>query len=480
MRGNVSHSVYTPVVAGISVAFTSPAGISAEASGAASPDGTPLTPDSMFQAGSVSKAVTAYAAHRLAAEGRLDLDADVNEILASWQLPRVREWRPGVTVRDLLAHMAGVSGSWGEGTARGEPVPGLLEILTGSAAAPPVAFEALPGLTWSYSDGGDLVVAQVICDVTGLAFAEAMAELVLEPVGMTASTFRQPLPSSLESAAAWGHHGGEPVPGGWRNQPDTGAVGLWTTPSDLVRFARAVSADRSVEMLRPHPAEPRMGSGVFLATSDRGVRWWSHSGLVTGYASLLACTGGFAVAIMSNDSQAEDLIGELFRDVAVSRGPGPVELTNLFGESIRRWIEMTARQDRFTGTYVLPWGADVHVTAPMGQHAPELHLTLPPEATPRQIRDACEAWLRDEVSRRIEDALLRCTAHRIALPRWRLSFSENDHWAKLEPDGVLRFHWRLIEQAPEVIEQVVARAAAALPVAAANGDLFGLPAGKGA
>ena len=83
-------SIYTPVVAGISVAFTSPAGISAEASGAASPDGTPLTPDSMFQAGSVSKAVTAYAAHRLAAEGRLDLNADVNQILTSWQLPRVR------------------------------------------------------------------------------------------------------------------------------------------------------------------------------------------------------------------------------------------------------------------------------------------------------------------------------------------------------------------------------------------------------
>ena len=394
-------------MAGISVAFTSPAGISAEATGAASPDGTPLTPDSMFQAGSVSKAVTAYAAHRLAAEGRLDLDADVNEILTSWQLPRIGDWRPAVTVRDLLAHMAGVSGSWGEGTARGEPVPGLLEILAGTAgtaaaapaapaaptpSAPPVTIAALPGLTWSYSGGGYLIVAQVICDVTGLAFDEAMAERVLEPVGMTASTFRQPLPSSLEPAAAWGHHGGEPVPGGWRNQPDTGAVGLWTTPSDLVRFARAVSADRSVEMLRPHPAELRMGSGVFLATSDRGVRWWSHSGLVTGYASLLACSGGFAVAIMSNDSQAEDLIGELFRDVAVSRGPGPVELTNLFGESIRRWIEMTARQERFTGTYVLPWGADVHVTAPMGQHGPELHLTLPGQPPVRLLPATAHRW----------------------------------------------------------------------------------------
>jgi hypothetical protein len=131
---------------------------------------------------------------------------------------------------------------------------------------------------------------------------------------------------------------------------------------------------------------------VFLATSDRGVRWWSHSGLVTGYASLLACTGGFAVAIMSNDSQAEDLIAALFSDLAVSRGPGPVELTNLFGESIRRWIEMTARQDRFVGTYVLPWGAHVQVTAPMGQHGPELHLTLPGQPPVRLLPATPHRW----------------------------------------------------------------------------------------
>ena len=80
---------------------------------------------------------------------------------------------------------------------------------------------------------------------------------------------------------------------------------------------------------------------------------------------------------MSNDSQAEHLIAEVFRHVAAKYGPGPAELTNLFGESIGRWIEMHADQDHALGTYVLPWGATVQVTAPMGQHAPELHLTLP-------------------------------------------------------------------------------------------------------
>jgi CubicO group peptidase (beta-lactamase class C family) len=382
----------TDQVAGLSVAFTVPSGIRAEAFGVAVTGGTSLTPDVMLQAGSVSKAVTAYAAHRLAAQGCLDLDVDVNEILTSWRLPRVGQWQPAVSVRGLLAHVAGVGSGWGEGTARGEPVPSLLEVLAGTADTPPVVMEALPGLGWAYSGGGYLIVAQVICDITGLAFDEAMAELVLDPAGMTGSTFVQPLPALLEDAAARGHHGREPVPGGWRNQPDTGAVGLWTTPADLVRFAHVVSADQSVQMLHGHPVEPRMGGGVFLTAAEDGVRWWSHSGLVTGYTSLLASTDSFSLAIMSNDSQAEGLIAEVFRHIAAEYGPGRVELTNLFAESIRRWIEMTADEDSAIGSYILPWGATARVTAPMGQHAPELHLTLPGQLPVRLLPVAPRRW----------------------------------------------------------------------------------------
>src|SRR5260370_39312758 len=106
-----------------------------------------------------------------------------------------------VSVRGLLAHVAAVSSGWGDGSARGEPVPSLTEVLAGTATVPLVALEALPGLAWSDSGGGYLVTAQVICDVTGLPFDEAMSELVLGPVGMAASTFRQPLPASLGHAA---------------------------------------------------------------------------------------------------------------------------------------------------------------------------------------------------------------------------------------------------------------------------------------
>ena len=104
----------------------------------------------------------------------------------------------------------------------------------------------------------------------------------------------------------------------------------------------------------------------------------------------------------------------------------------------------------------------------------DLHVTLPPEATPLQIRDACEAWLRGEAAAAIGAALARQAA-RLGRPAppWRLSFAARSHWAGADRDGLLRFHWRLIEQPAAVIDQVVGRALAALLPAPAEADLFG-------
>jgi hypothetical protein len=103
----------------------------------------------------------------------------------------------------------------------------------------------------------------------------------------------------------------------------------------------------------------------------------------------------------------------------------------------------------------------------------ELHLPLPPAATARQIRDAAESWLRDEALRRFAAECQKSTpAGRIVL-----TFGKHSDWVKREGD-VLRCHWRLIEQPPAVIEQVLGRAQAALQAAARReapcADLFAL------
>lgn len=104
-----------------------------------------------------------------------------------------------------------------------------------------------------------------------------------------------------------------------------------------------------------------------------------------------------------------------------------------------------------------------------------LHLPLPPAATPRQIQDGVEAWLRREATRLIGASVARqAQRHDHPVPRWVLSFSARGGWALLHADGSLRFNWRLIEQPAEVIEQVVGQALGALPAECATADLWGM------
>lgn len=104
-----------------------------------------------------------------------------------------------------------------------------------------------------------------------------------------------------------------------------------------------------------------------------------------------------------------------------------------------------------------------------------LHLPLPPAATPRQIQDGAETWLRQEAARLIDASLVRQAACAgCAVPRWALSFSAQGGWVQGRDDGVLRFNWRLVEQAPVLIDQVVGRAFALLPGPAATADLWGM------
>jgi len=102
-----------------------------------------------------------------------------------------------------------------------------------------------------------------------------------------------------------------------------------------------------------------------------------------------------------------------------------------------------------------------------------LHLPLPPEATPRQIQDGAEAWLRRQAALVI-GAELVMAARRAArpVPPYALSFAARGNWAAADGKGGLRFHWRLIEQAEPVIGEVVRRALAELPPPVEEGDLF--------
>ena len=157
---------------------------------------------------------------RLVQDGRLNLDADVNTELTGWKLPEnAFTAKQAVTLRELLSHTAGttVHGFWGYD--RGTPVPTLQQVLDGTkpANSPAVRVDLQPGTQYRYSGGGYVIAELLANQATHEPFATYMQTSVLGPMGMTDSTFEQPLPIAWQSRAATATDAdGKPYPGGWQ------------------------------------------------------------------------------------------------------------------------------------------------------------------------------------------------------------------------------------------------------------------------
>ena len=124
----------------------------------------PVSAETMFQAASISKPVTALAVLQLVQEGVLDLDEDVNRYLRSWKVPANGPWQPRITLRHLLSHTAGMTVHGFPGYTAAGPMPSLREILdgTGRANTFPIRVDSPAGLQFRYSGGGTTVVQQLL------------------------------------------------------------------------------------------------------------------------------------------------------------------------------------------------------------------------------------------------------------------------------------------------------------------------------
>jgi CubicO group peptidase (beta-lactamase class C family) len=161
----------------------------------------------------------------------------VNDYLHSWKVPDNRfTANEKVTLRRIVSHSAGLTVGGFPGYTLGDSIPSLLQILDGSKPAntPPIRVDTFPGAIWRYSGGGMMVMQQLLMDETGESFPALMHRLVLEPLGLTRSTFEQPLPAAQRSQAASGHDG----QGAYRREmagaSEQAAAGFWTTPAILL------------------------------------------------------------------------------------------------------------------------------------------------------------------------------------------------------------------------------------------------------
>jgi CubicO group peptidase (beta-lactamase class C family) len=172
----------------------------------------------------------------------------------------------------------------------------------------------------------------LMTDVTGKAFPALMHELVLSKIGMKNSTYEQPLPADKAAKAAMGHRAsGEIVKGKFHTYPEMAAAGLWTTPTDLAKFAieiqqakagkssKVLSQAMIVQMLTKQSGDYGLGIGL---GGEGNKATFSHGGSNEGFKCNLFAyseTGQGAV-VMTNGDQGGALASEIFRSIASEYG----------------------------------------------------------------------------------------------------------------------------------------------------------------
>ena len=289
-----------------------------------------VTTETLFEAASITKTIFTAALMKLASEGVLDLDEDVNSYLKSWRVPKNGNWQPIVTLRQMLSHTAGLNIHGVVGYARGDSIPTLVQVLNGEPPSiqPPITVDGIPGLQNRYSTGGYAIAEQIVIDVTGRSVAELVRELVLEPLEMVHSSMDEPLPSRFEKLMATGHTWSrQPINGKWRAHT-LEVSRLRTTPSDLARLGievqralqgkptKVISNASAMQMLNP-PIGNEWGLGLRVAGEDDNVRFWM-TGSSFGFVAMWVFYRdvGKGAVVMNNFDWGDLFLYEVTRAVA--------------------------------------------------------------------------------------------------------------------------------------------------------------------
>lgn len=294
--------------------------------------GAPVTADSLFQIGSITKVWTATVVLQLVDEGLVDLDAPLAEALPELRLadPEVTKH---ATVRHLLNHTSGIDGDVFTDTGRGDDcLAKYVELLVEQTQNHPV------GATWSYCNAGFVVLGRIIEQATGTTWDQALRERLFEPLGLGHSVT---LPEeALLHAAAVGHvtqEGVKRIAPVWQLPRSLGPAGLVTAnAADVLAFARLhlaggvgpdgtrVLSAESAAAMAAHQADlpdtrslgDSWGLGWIRFGWD-GSRLYGHDGNTIGQAAFLRVLpeAGLAVTLLTNNDGSRDLYEDLFREV---------------------------------------------------------------------------------------------------------------------------------------------------------------------
>lgn len=283
-----------------------------------------VTNDSLFQAASISKSVSAYGFLKIAQKHKIPLSTPANKLLTSWKIPINKYNRKNpVTMREILNMTSGLSVSGFPGYKQGLPLPTLKQILNGTPPAnnKPIRVFYAPGCHYFYSGGSYQVLQQVMDDITKKPFSEYMQHNILLAIGMSHSVYQYPLSKTLRKKAIPGFWAdGSMLYGGWNNYAITGSGGLWSTPTDLAKFALNVTASyrgKKAGLISKNLAKQMLtrgrhtdfGLGVIVSSRGASLNF-RKNGHNYGYHNelLMFPNTGQGIIMMSNSENGMDVL----------------------------------------------------------------------------------------------------------------------------------------------------------------------------
>lgn len=299
----------------------------------------PVTTETMFSAGSISKFLMAITALKMVENGQMELDRPINNYLTSWKIAENEfTQKTPVTLRMLLSHSSGTSQSSYFGFTPNEPLPSIVEILSGAkiAGTRGVVVNSEPNKEFRYSGGGSMIAQMALMDVSKLSFANLTKEVLFDKLGMANSTFEQPVPLKYKKQSAWAYSNASWFKGMPYVYPQQAAAGLYTTPTDLAKIfidvqksylgkGKILGQSMTKQMLTPQKIvsdgayKENIGIGPFLIQrtdnkNPNGV-YFEFTGVNAGFLAygIASVTGGNGVVIMLNSGDDVNGLGKEIR-----------------------------------------------------------------------------------------------------------------------------------------------------------------------
>jgi len=299
----------------------------------------PVNTSTLFQVGSISKAINGLGILNLVEKGKLDLHKDINEYLISWKFPYDSLSRgKKITLANLLTHTAGLSGHGFPGYEISDTVPSLFEILNG---VPPANTKAIrsefePSLKYKYSGGGTTISQLIIQDVMQQPYHQFMRRTIFDPLGMRTSSYEQPPSAANKNLLATGYRSnGKAVPGNYHIYPEQAAAGLWSNPKELAAYVieiqqsllgksnRILSKEMTTTYVTPYNTKyitPYPDEEVALGVFNRkvgNIRYFTHDGSDRGFKAKFigSIEHGYGAVLMIN-SDSTEILEEVVNSIA--------------------------------------------------------------------------------------------------------------------------------------------------------------------